>query len=140
MTNLSLKFPNGTKKKVELPKPIGNLETFRQETMRIHAKEEDRNNPNFFPCANCKGAKIIYDPQDPPDNIEGNKGRRKIHCPKCQGSGQTTKREFVALHKIEKSRRSKLILERKARVIATQMVLNRLTKQEWELIQNSTHI
>jgi hypothetical protein len=44
---------------------------------------------NPYPCPECNGSQLIYDPTDPPDVIEGNKMRRVIDCPKCTKSNDS---------------------------------------------------
>lgn len=46
---------------------------------------------NPYPCLACRGQGTIYDPNDPPCPIEGNKYRRTIRCAACGGSGKGTK-------------------------------------------------
>lgn len=46
---------------------------------------------NRYPCLACRGQGTIYDPNDPPCPVEGNKYRRTIRCTACGGSGKGTK-------------------------------------------------
>lgn len=44
-----------------------------------------------FPCPECNGDGKVYDPDDPPDPIEGRKLCRIIRCEKCAGTGRDKK-------------------------------------------------
>ena len=46
---------------------------------------------NPYPCLACRGQGTIYDPNDPPCPVEGNRHRRTIRCAACGGSGKGTK-------------------------------------------------
>lgn len=39
-----------------------------------------------FPCVACRAYGWVYDPNDPPDPIEGNKLRNRLKCPGCKGT------------------------------------------------------
>jgi hypothetical protein len=54
--------------------------------------------PTFFPCLECEGRSRIYDPQDEPDPIEGNKLRSRIKCPACKGTGEGSYNEVKAAY------------------------------------------
>lgn len=55
---------------------------------------------NIYPCLNCNGCGIIYDPDDPPCIIEGNKLRNRIKCTRCLGSKIGYIDEWKRLYKI----------------------------------------
>lgn len=41
-----------------------------------------------YPCTHCGGDGWVYDPDDPPCPIEGNKMRTRLKCTACAGSKQ----------------------------------------------------
>lgn len=88
-------------------------------------------NPGKYPCLDCRGLGLVYDPEDPPDTIEGNKGRRRIKCQKCGGSRCGTKEELKAAYKeiTEKYLRDKA--EYQTLVRRRRSALRKLTK--WEI-------
>lgn len=137
---MKIKLPDGTSREIHVPSPIGTIDDYRRGVMRHHAREYRVNNPRFFPCSNCEGAEWIYDPNDPPDIIEGNKGRRTIKCPVCKGTGETSRKEFIERFKKAKARQKNLIEKKKAQIRATQAALNKLTPEEFQLIRNINHL
>jgi rubredoxin len=48
-----------------------------------------------YPCILCKGFAWIYDPREKPDPVEGHKLTRRITCPECNGSKNTSKKNFI---------------------------------------------
>src|SRR4051794_13258178 len=52
-----------------------------------------------FPCLYCRAAGTIYDPDDRPCPVEGNKCRDRIKCPKCVGTGCGEKSECLKAYK-----------------------------------------
>ncbi len=46
------------------------------------------NSKVIFPCLHCEGKGSYYDPDDPPDPIEGYKLCRRITCKECGGTGE----------------------------------------------------
>lgn len=53
-------------------------------------------NKNPYPCVCCRGHGTIWDPNDPPCPIEGNKLRNRIKCQHCGGSGKGTRKEILS--------------------------------------------
>lgn len=77
----------------EPPKrPHKNLEEFRQKSIGIYKFRED---VGFWPCLKCNSYGRIYDPNDPPCPIEGNKLRNRIKCQLCNGTGRGDRRVLV---------------------------------------------
>jgi hypothetical protein len=77
----------------ERPKrPYRNLEEYRRYIVRFGSTKE-------WPCLECRGCGRIYDPDDPPCPIEGNKLRNRIKCPKCKGSGEGSRKEIREAYK-----------------------------------------
>jgi hypothetical protein len=85
---------------------------------------------NPYPCLACRGQGTIYDPEDPPCPVEGNKYRRTIPCAACGRSGKGTKeacrqayQKVVEAHRKAKDEYDRLVRYRKD-------ALARLTKDE----------
>ena len=57
---------------------------------------------NEYKCLECAGTGRIYDPNDPPCIIEGNKLRNRIQCPRCKGNKLGTKAEHYQRFKENK--------------------------------------
>ena len=64
-------------------RPYRNLEAF----LKSHGASEQFP----YPCLTCRGRGTVYDPQDPPCRVEGNRNRNTIPCAACGGSGKGTK-------------------------------------------------
>ena len=85
---------------------------------------------NPYPCLACRGQGAVYDPEDPPCPVEGNKYRRTIRCTACGGSGKGTReacrqacRKTVEAYRQEKAEYDRLVCLRHE-------ALQRLTKDE----------
>lgn len=61
-----------------------------------------------YPCVACRGKGWDYDPDDPPDPVEGYKLVRRLKCSKCKGQKYSTSAEDKAGFEnfIEESRRN----------------------------------
>ena len=68
---------------------------------------------NPYPCLACRGQGTVYDPEDPPCPVEGNKYRRTIRCAACGGRGKGTKEACRQAY--QKDRRSVPPRERRVR-------------------------
>lgn len=137
----TLRFPDGTKKALKLTKVPKNLEEFRQDFISLSFLEEKKKfDTGFFPCTvnDCRGKGTFYDPNDPPDPIEGNKLRNRVKCPKCHGTGRGERREFTALYKKAKAAAQTKVRAEVEKAKATQSALDKLTAEEWRLLQ-TTH-
>lgn len=55
--------------------------------------------PNAWPCTRCRGDGRIYDPNDPPDPVEGNRHRDVIDCTACNGTGCIGRELFAATYR-----------------------------------------
>ena len=85
---------------------------------------------NPCPCLACRGQGTVYNPNDPPCPVEGNKYRRTIACAACGSSGKGTKeacrqayQQIVEAYRQEKVEHDRLVQLRHE-------ALNRLTKDE----------
>ena len=52
-----------------------------------------------YPCRGCGGRGWFYDPDDPPDPVEGYKMCRRLKCPACGGKKYSTSKEDAASFK-----------------------------------------
>jgi hypothetical protein len=86
---MKLRFPKKPVKKYK------NLQEFRKSLVCWAALKEDH---NFWPCGNCRGDGVIYDPNDPADPNEGNRHRNVLRCPLCQGSGKSSRKEVLNMY------------------------------------------
>jgi hypothetical protein len=53
----------------------------------------------IWPCLACRAKGRIYDPDDPPDPVEGYRHCRTLNCPICKGSGKGSKKECQAVYR-----------------------------------------
>lgn len=51
-----------------------------------------------YPCLTCRGRRWVYDPNDPPCPIEGNKMRNTLKCDACAGTGRSTRKACAAAY------------------------------------------
>ena len=86
--------------------------------------------PGKYPCLACRGRGTVYDPEDPPCPVEGNRGRRTVACTACGGSGEGTReacrqacRKTVEAYRQEKAEYDRLVCLRHE-------AIQRLTKDE----------
>ena len=70
-------------------KPYESLEEFRREGFLLC--EPQRSDSNFWPCTLCNGKGWVYDPDDPPCVVEGNKLRNRLKCQLCKGTSKGSK-------------------------------------------------
>ena len=92
-------------------------------------------NPDKYPCLECFGRGCVYDENDPPCPIEGNKLRRMLTCPACQGTGCGTQKEARQAYRaaIQEWKERAAHYDRLAQ--ARQAALQKLTPEEIEAIQ-----
>jgi len=85
---------------------------------------------NPYPCLACRGQGTVYDPNDPPCPIEGNRYRNIIPCTACGTSGKGTKAACRQAYQkvVEEYRREKAEYDRLAAL--RRQALGRLTKEE----------
>ena len=85
---------------------------------------------NPYPCLACRGQGTVYDPNDPPCPVEGNKYRRTIRCTACGGSGKGTKAACRQAYQkvVEEDRQEKAEYDRLFRL--RREAIQRLTKDE----------
>src|SRR3990172_8675458 len=100
------------------------LMPFRHNSFAQYASSYALRRDGTWDCIPCAGSGKIYDPDDPPDCIEGNKLRRVLQCQKCKGSGIGTEKEWQNLYKKE---------------MATIKSQNKIQKREAALIKKALH-
>lgn len=132
---IEIRLPDGSSRKIEVISPPPSLQEFRKDWMLYSAPTERTNNADFFPCLNpeCRGAGVIYDPEDPPDIIEGNKGRRRIGCPTCKKTGRSTKALFKAYYQKVKTNINERRAQEKTDLKDFKAALKKLTAREFKL-------
>lgn len=74
-------------------KLYANFAEFRQKIGYFSDKLKDS---SWFPCMECNGECRIIDPTEMPDPVEGHKMSTRIKCPKCSGTGKTTRKVLYA--------------------------------------------
>lgn len=57
-------------------------------TLKSYIKRFYARDGVIFPCLVCEGRGNYYDPDDPPDVIEGYKMVRRLKCVACKGTGE----------------------------------------------------
>ncbi len=75
-------------------RPFKNIQEFRKHMLRFNFGLFFKKNLKLFPCVECGGQGRIYDPNDAPDIIEGNKMRNRIKCPICEGERTMSPKSF----------------------------------------------
>lgn len=135
--DIKIKLPNKQQRTFEVADPLPPLHTFRENWMRHHVDQRKLFDTNFFPCLHpeCCGNGRIYDPNDQPDPVEGNKMRDRIKCPTCKGSGQTTKKEFLEFYNISKKMRNQRRKFEKETAKKIQAALNKISAEDFETIR-----
>jgi excinuclease UvrABC ATPase subunit len=92
-------------------------------------------NSNEEICPKCKGDGKIWDPDDPPDIIEGNKLRNIIQCPECKGK-KTGDFSIVWFEKYFEAKKNAKIKYNfcLAKNIERQRILAKLTPEEQKFL------
>lgn len=85
-------------------------------------------------CPKCEGSKRNYDPDDPPDCIEGNKLRRTVPCVECKGTGLTTKQKLKPIYLKEKRDFISKIKKENRKILIKKLALKKLTKAEKKVL------
>lgn len=80
-------------------RPFKNIEEFRRHIAAYGKRKLFENNASLYPCIDCDAKGWIYDPDDPPCRIEGNKMRDKIKCLRCAGSSVMLGKDFRVAYK-----------------------------------------
>jgi hypothetical protein len=88
-----------------------------------------------YPCLACRGRGTIYDPEDPPCPIEGNRYRREILCTACGSSGQGTREACRQAYKAAIERFHAEAHEYKALVQKRKEALAGLTQEEIQALR-----
>lgn len=84
--------------RIHLPKkPACSLEEYRRACCQH--REKDILDVDFWPCLYCCADGWVYDSEDPPCPVEGNKMRRRLKCPRCEGSRQSDRRTIAAAYR-----------------------------------------
>ena len=74
---------------LEMPRHLATLHAYVQGVVCCnYGSVRDMLADGKWPCPRCDGRGKIYDPDDPPCIIEGDKMRRRIQCPQCHGTGR----------------------------------------------------
>lgn len=113
-------------------RPYANLNAFVEQLTRWTAFNQKC--PGKWPCLECEGSGIIWDPNDPPDPIEGNKLRNRIKCPTCKGSRTGTRQTVMAAYKEQIRRYEKNLAEWNRLTAARASALKKLSKEEIEAL------
>lgn len=73
---------------LEMPRHLESVNAFIRRTLGESTRVMNILARGEWPCVHCDGRGTIYDPDDPPCIIEGDKMRNRITCPRCCGSGR----------------------------------------------------
>lgn len=92
--------------------------------------------PGKLPCMHCRGAGRIYDPNDPPCPIEGNKMRDVIKCPRCDGTRYSTREEWLTAYKAWRLDYTTKLKKYNQLVKSFKSALRKLTKSEIKTFQS----
>ncbi len=111
-----------------------NLMRFKKNYLQIYTPEILSDN-SIYPCLECRGKGSIYDPNDPPDVIEGNKLRNRITCPNCKGNTLEDSIKFKTKFKQVKEQEKQKIKDYKQFIKDIKALNKKLTKQEKETLQ-----
>lgn len=72
---------------LEMPRHLESVNAFIRRTLGESTRVMNILARGEWPCGHCDGRGTIYDPNDPPCPIEGNKMRGRVTCTRCGGSG-----------------------------------------------------
>jgi hypothetical protein len=135
---LTLRLPTRDLIKIDLQQ-APDIELLRHKHS-LNARREDMERLEYFPCQECCGGGWIYDPNDEPCPIEGNKIRNKLTCPVCKGSRQGDKKDYIAEQKAIAANVKKANSEIRRKVILAAAAFSRIDADEWvairELLRN----
>jgi hypothetical protein len=87
-----------------------------------------------FQCLVCSGSGRVYDPDDPPCPIEGNKCRRIIACSACGKSGEGKESEWRRWYKDWKEDKAKASREERLKKTTMAGIKRKLTKKEQQFL------
>ena len=73
---------------LEMPRHLESVNAFIRRTLGESTRVMNILVRGEWPCGHCDGRGTIYDPDDPPCIVEGDKMRRRIQCPQCHGTGR----------------------------------------------------
>lgn len=73
---------------LEMPRHLESVNAFIRRTLGESTRVMNILARGEWPCGHCDGRGTIYDPDDPPCIVEGDKMRRRIQCPQCHGTGR----------------------------------------------------
>ena len=133
-----LELPNGKTIEIELPPVPKSFNAFKRDWGYLYAKDELLKVPTFIPCHNpdCRGRGWIYDPNEQPCPVEGNKMRSRLKCTDCGGTGCGSKKKLQEIHRARHTREAEIRQEKLDQVEKAKKSLQKLSKtltaQEWE--------
>jgi hypothetical protein len=116
---------------VKYPAPLSKL-TFNNFLYFNHIIDEE----GKCVCTECDGDGLIWDPNDPPCIIEGNKLRNSIKCPLCKGEkyAERFKSNWKHVFDSSVSEHKKRETREKERTKIRKTALKKLTKKEIEVL------
>jgi hypothetical protein len=125
-----LLLPSGQEHNVEIPSKPQTFDQFKRSWGQLYCKPEKFEVPTFIPCHNpdCRGRGWIYDPNDQPCPVEGNKMRTRLKCTDCNGSGNGDKKKLMAIYKAEVEQKNNRRAEKIGQIIAANQTLVRFKK------------
>ena len=77
-------------------RPYNNLADFVEKNSWFRT---DKYTARKWPCLECRGRGWVYDPEDPPCPVEGNRDRRTLKCITCGGTGEGTKAACIKAYR-----------------------------------------
>lgn len=83
-----------------------------------------------YPCPECFGYGKVYDPDDPPCPVEGNKMQDRIACPKCEKKGYVTREIWLGIYKQHKEYESAKVEKIKQQQKTWETIWGKLTPEE----------
>lgn len=87
-------FGNCYQSKYTLDRPKKPPTSVYGEREDFYARSGGACSKHLWACRACKGCGTVWDPNDPPCPIEGNKMRGRIKCPECGGTGEGSREEY----------------------------------------------
>jgi len=88
-----------------------------------------------YACTECHGYGWIYDPNDPPSPVDGNRGRDRLTCQKCKGSGEGKLSDYNEQWKNSQEYHKEQVEKYKRDMILYKSILAKLTEEELDYIR-----
>jgi len=135
-----VKIPDNIRRNIKKKKPVRPYKSFADYTQWVWGHKGysgynvRRLSGGEWPCIFCGGNSTIYDPDDPPCPIEGNKMRDRIKCPSCNGTGKGNKEVHQKTYKETVNRYKRDMEQYKLNVEAVKSGLEKLTDIEYRAI------